>query len=154
MFDLTPVNHDVVYESESTIGYRHFDASGIAPRFGFGHGLGYASFALEDLTVQSVSGVGARIGVTVRNIAKRPGKEVIQVYVQAPQGVGSGTRELKAFTPVWLEPGAARRVELELDERAFRHWHAGRGWTVAAGAYDVSVGRSHQDVQLRGSIHV
>ena len=52
VFDLTPVNHDVVYESESTIGYRHFDASGIAPRFGFGHGLGYASFALEDLTVQ------------------------------------------------------------------------------------------------------
>ena len=80
-----------------------------------GTGLGYATFALQDLTVEPVSGVGARVSVTVRNTSERAGKEVVQVYVRAPHGVGSGARELEAFAPVWLEPGAAARVELELD---------------------------------------
>jgi beta-glucosidase len=151
--DLTPVNHDLVYESEPSIGYRHFDASGITPRFGLGHGLGYAAFALEDLTVESKSDVGARVGVTVRNTSRRAGKEVVQVYVRAPFGVGSGARELKAFAPVWLEPGASRRVELDLDQRAFRHWQDGRGWTIAPGTYEVYIGRSIQDLPLHGRVH-
>jgi beta-glucosidase len=154
VFDLTPVSHDVMYESEPTIGYRHFEAFDIAPRFAFGHGLGYARFALDDLTVERTSGVGARVEVTIRNLSERAGKEVVQVYMRAPQGVGSGVRELKAFAPVWLEPGAARRVAFELDERAFRHWQGGRGWIVAPGTYDVHVGRSSQDLPLQGRIRL
>jgi beta-glucosidase len=154
VFDLTPVNHDVVYESEPTIGYRHFDVQAIEPRFAFGHGLGYATFALEDMSVEPSSGVGARVGVTVRNTSDRAGKEVVQVYVSAPHGVGSGARELAAFAPVWLEPGAGRRVELELDRRAFRHWQDGAGWTIAPGTYEVFVGRSSRDLVLGGTVHV
>src|SRR5439155_22512543 len=111
VFDLTPVNHDVVYESEPTIGYRHFDVRSIEPRFAFGHGLGYATFALEDMRVEPSSGVGARVGATVRNTSDRAGKEVVQIYLSAPHGVGSGARELAAFAPVGLERGAGRRVE-------------------------------------------
>jgi beta-glucosidase len=152
VFDLTPVNHDLVYESESTIGYRHFDVSGTTPRYAFGHGLGYATFSFEDLQLQRTPGVGARIAVTVRNTSQRAGKEVVQVYVRAPDGVGSGARELKAFAPVWLAPGEARRVELELDERSFRHWQDGVGWTVAPGYYDIYAGRSSQDLSLHGRL--
>ena len=141
-----------MYESESTIGYRHFDVTGITPRFAFGHGLGYATFAFQDLQLQRTAGVGARIAVTVRNSSQRAGKEVVQVYVRAPDGVGSGARELKAFAPVWLAPGESRRVELELDERAFRHWQDGVGWTVAPGLYDIYAGRSSQDLPLHGRI--
>ena len=151
VFDLTPVNHDVVYEPEPTIGYRHFDRNGITPRFAFGHGLGYATFALQGLQVQPTP-EGARVAVTVRNTAQRAGKEVVQVYVRAPAEVGSGALELKAFTPVWLEPGAEKQVELELDRRAFRHWHDGQGWTVAPGDYEIRVGRSSQDLPLQAHL--
>ena len=149
VFDLTPVRHDLAYETELTIGYRHFERESVEPRFAFGFGLGYTSFSLEDLRADT-SGVA----VTVRNIGARAGKEVVQVYVRAPSEVGSGAIELKAFSPVWLEPGASRRIVLQLDHRAFRHWVDGQGWHVALGAYEVLVGRSSADLPLRGIINI
>jgi beta-glucosidase len=145
VFDLTPVNHDLVYEAEPTIGYRHFDAHGLTPRFAFGHGLGYTTFEFADLEVDST-----RVVVTVRNTGQRAGKEVVQVYVRARDGA----TELKAFAPVWLEPGESRQVELELDRRAFRHWIDGQGWQVVAGQYEVLVGRSSVDLPLRAMLNI
>jgi beta-glucosidase len=145
VFDLTPVDHDLDYELEPNIGYRHFDANGIAPRFAFGHGLGYTTFALSDLAATAT-----RVSVMVRNTGARAGKEVIQVYVRG----ASGPIELKACAPVWLTPGETRRVELELDRRAFRHWIDGEGWRVAPGQYEVLVGRSSVDLPLRAPVGV
>jgi beta-glucosidase len=149
VFDLTPVHHDLAYESEPTIGYRHFDKHGIAPRFAFGHGLGYTTFALADLHVDAT-----RVAVTVRNTGQRAGKEVLQVYVRAPEGVGSGAIELKAFAPVWLEPDASQRIELPLDRRAFRHWIDEQGWRVVPGQYEILVGRSSGDLPLRATLDI
>src|ERR1051326_8086850 len=142
VFDLTPVNHDVVYESEPTIGYRHFDANGIAPRFAFGHGLGYTTFTISELEVSST-----HVAVRVRNTGQRAGKEVVQVYLRAEEGA----IELKAFAPVWLAPDEARRIELPLDRRAFRHWIDGQGWQVVPGEYQVLIGRSSMDLPLRAT---
>ena len=155
VFDLTPSEaHDLVYETEPLIGYRHFARQGIPPRFAFGHGLGYAPFALEDpRAVQTPS--GATVSVHVRNLSlDRTGKEVVQVYVRPPAGVGTGAIELKAFAPVHLAAGASRRVELELGPRAFRHWIDGRGWQVSPGRYTVFVGRSSVDLPFQHHITV
>jgi beta-glucosidase len=152
VFDLTPVNHDVVYETEPTIGYRHFDKNGTAPRFSFGHGLGYTTFSSADLRVEATSSTGATVTLTVSNSGGRAGKDVVQVYVRPPAGVGSGAIELKAFAPVWLAPGQARRVELALDRRAFRHWVDGEGWQVLPGDYEVLVGHSSTNLPLRSHI--
>ncbi|MBV9327128.1 MAG: glycoside hydrolase family 3 C-terminal domain-containing protein [Chloroflexi bacterium] len=150
VFDLTPINHDLAYESEPTIGYRHFLKDGITPRFAFGHGLGYGSFAIENLAVERTSESGARVAVTVRNTSGRAGKEVVQVYVRAPGNVGSGAPELKGFAPVWLEAGESRPISIDLDRRAFRHWQD--GWIITPGTYVISVGRSSQDLALQGSV--
>ena len=151
VFDLTPVNHDVVYESEPTIGYRHFDVQDIEPRFAFGHGSGLRDVCAGGRERGAHIRCRRAIGVTVRNTSERAGKEVVQVYLRAPTGVGTGARELEAFAPAWLEAGAARRVELQLERRAFRHWQDGAGWIVAAGTYQVFAGRSSQDLVLGGS---
>jgi beta-glucosidase len=145
VFDLTPVNHDLGYETEPTIGYRHFDTHNLTPRFAFGHGMGYTTFRLSDLEASPT-----RVAVAVQNTGGRAGKEVVQVYVRAPEG----GIELKAFAPVWLEPGESRHVELELDRRAFRHWIDGQGWQVAAGQYEVLVGRSSVDLPLRARVNI
>ena len=142
VFDLTPINHDVVYEPEPTIGYRHFDEKAIAPRYAFGHGLGYTTFALSDLVIDSM-----RLSVNVRNTGRRPGKEVVQVYIRPPDGV----IELKAFAPVRLEPGASKTVEFALEGLAFRHWND-HGWQIAPGQYQVFVGRSSVDLPLRAAL--
>jgi beta-glucosidase len=145
VFDLTPVDHDLVYELAPSIGYRHFDASGIAPCFAFGHGVGYTTFSMSDLEADA-----SHAAVTLRNTGQRPGKEVVQLYVRAP----SGPIELKAFAPLWLGPGESQRVQLDLDQRAFRHWMDGRGWQVVPGRYEVLVGRSSVDLPLRAWVDV
>ncbi|MBV8577602.1 MAG: glycoside hydrolase family 3 C-terminal domain-containing protein, partial [Acetobacteraceae bacterium] len=148
IFDLTPVKHDLVYETEPVIGYRHFNGKGIEPRFAFGEGFGYATFAFEGLRIE-----GRRLEVTVRNTSERAGKEVVQVYVRPPAGVGTGALELKAFAPIWLGAQTSQLVGLELDDRAVRHWSDGR-WQITSGEYEVRVGHSIRDLPLRGGIIV
>jgi beta-glucosidase len=58
------------------VGYRGYEEFGIAPRFPFGFGLSYTTFAYSDLQV----GPGPHVTVTVANTGKVAGTETVQVY--------------------------------------------------------------------------
>jgi beta-glucosidase len=150
-FDLSPdSNLDLTYHESTAIGYRHFAQRGIKPRFCFGHGLGYAAFAYEDLTLGELPDGTMQIELTVRNTSLRSGKEVVQVYVGGPD---VGYPELKGFATLTLAPDVAERISITLDRRAFAHWSVDdRGWVVNAGEYEVMVGRSVDDIRLRTSV--
>ena len=67
-----------------------------------------------------------RIELTVANTGTRTAADVVQCYVvplDAP--VSRPHQELKAFAKVQLAAGAKETVHLELDDRAFSHWHTG-----------------------------
>ena len=72
----TPVDGVLAYDEGVFIGYRAWDGANIAPRFPFGHGLGYTTWAYESLSI-----VDKTVQVTVRNTGSRTGREVVQVYV-------------------------------------------------------------------------
>src|SRR4029077_8793846 len=71
------------------VGYRWYDARDIAPRFCFGHGLSYTTFALDPPAVSDhdvtqgrlLDGHPIRGVVPVRNTGSRRGAEVVQCYV-------------------------------------------------------------------------
>jgi beta-glucosidase len=148
------VDGEVTYGEGVFIGYRHHEANGVAPRFPFGFGLSYTTFAIEGLSLDRVTlqpGDTLTASVTVRNTGTRAGSEVVQLYVHDP--VSSQARppqELKAFAKVTLEPGQAQTVSLSLGMRAFAAYDEARAaWVAEAGDFEVRVGRSSAELPLR-----
>jgi len=145
----------VQYREGLYVGYRFHDASGVAPLFAFGHGLGYTKFSYAGL---EVTRVGERwdVTVTVKNVGKRAGSEVVQVYVHDVVSTAyRPVKELKGFAKTRLEPGASAKVTVSLDRRAFATWDvAARGWRVEAGDFDIIVGASSIDVRAVRRISV
>ena len=132
------------YDEDVFVGYRD-GAAGV--RFPFGHGLGYATFAFEALSIGD-----GEVTVTVRNDGDRSGKEVVQLYVSPPAGAARPPLELRGFATLELEAGERRTVALPLGERAFATWDG--GWVVPPGEYGIHVGRSVRDLRLHDRIAV
>ncbi|HLH70612.1 MAG TPA: glycoside hydrolase family 3 C-terminal domain-containing protein [Candidatus Dormibacteraeota bacterium] len=150
VFDLTPVDGDLVYEAEPTLGYRHFDLRGIEPRFGFGHGLGYATFAYESMHIE----VGpdpstVEVAVVVRNLSDRAGKEVVQLYLRGPEQLVPNPLQLRGWAVLQVEARGTAVARLRLDRRSFSRWSSRtKAWEVLPGTYQICVGRSVTDIRL------
>lgn len=136
------------YDEGILVGYRWYDAKGIAPLYPFGHGLSYTSFAYGGLKIVK-AGQGWAVRATVRNTGKRAGDEVAQLYVSMPGSAGEPPRQLKGFARVSLKPGKSARVEFPLDQRALSYWDEAAGdWRMAPGTYRLQVGSSSRDLPL------
>ncbi len=120
------------------IGYRYYEAAGIAPAYPFGFGLSYTSFRLQSAGVRALAH-GYALAVKVRNTGTRRGAEVVQAYLRYPPGSGEPPEQLRAFARISLAAGAATTVSLRLPASAFAAYLGGR-WTTPAGTFVVSVG--------------
>jgi beta-glucosidase len=151
------VGGTVRYEEELAVGYRSAPGTGTTPLFPFGFGLSYTTFRVSGLRVPSR--VSRREQVVVRarvtNTGRRPGREVVQVYVRAPASVAAPSSELRGFAKARIEPGGTQQVRIALDPRSFSHWDSGRDrWVVTPGTYTVLVGTSALDTPMRASVRV
>ena len=87
------------------MGYRYFETlPGAAEKvnYPFGYGLSYTTF---DWTVVSAKENGGQIKIQIRvtNTGDMAGKEVLQIYVEAPQGkLGKAKKSLVAFKKTGL----------------------------------------------------
>jgi beta-glucosidase len=145
-----------VHYSEGVLaGYRWFDRRRIKPAYPFGFGLSYTRFRLGGLDVRRTGPASARVAARVRNVGKRRGAAVLQVYVHLPGAPGrvQPPRQLKAFDSVALRPGAGARARFRLDRRSFSYWDSARdGWRVAPGCYRIEIATSSRDIVARRSL--
>ena len=135
---------DAIYQEGVYVGYRYYDKAGVPVRWPFGYGLSYTEFAYSDLTVE-----GDTASVTVRNVGKCSGAEVVQLYLAAPQeGLHRPVRELKGFQKVHLQPGESETVRFTLTDRSFALWQD--GWKVPGGTYTVCIGGLTAEIEKSG----
>jgi beta-glucosidase len=135
----------VYYNRRPTSFRNHLDLTR-EPLWGFGFGLSYTTFQLDDLRVASPAiGPGGRTEVTVRvrNSGARAGDEVVQLYIR--DQVSSVTRpvkELRGFARVTLQPGESKSVSFTLgpDELSLIDRRMQR--VVEPGRFDIMVGTS------------
>jgi len=138
----TPTGGVLAYDEGVFIGYRAFQRADVAPRYPFGHGLGYTSWEYEDLSVDD-----RRVSVTVRNVGTRTGREVVQVYAgpRTPDA-SRPSRWLAGFAGLTAGPGEAATVTIELPDRAWQVWDG--GWATIPGEYVLEAAHSLADVRL------
>ncbi|MBF6489204.1 glycoside hydrolase family 3 C-terminal domain-containing protein [Nocardia otitidiscaviarum] len=129
------------------VGYRAWLKSGVAPAYPFGHGIGYTTWSLGDLSVD-----GRTVTVTVTNTGDREGKQVVQAYLsRADSAVERPVRWLAGFAAVTVAPGASHTVRIALPQRAFEHWTEA-GWATEPGSFTLHVGTSVTDLPLTAEI--
>jgi beta-glucosidase len=149
--DFCDVNYDI---EGASVGYKWFDQKGHAPLFAFGHGLSYSTFGYSDLKT-SVVGDTLTVSFKVTNTGKTAGKDVPQVYV-GPKKAGAGweaPRRLAGFKKVDLAPGASTAVSLTVDPRLLSTFDSkAKAWTIAAGAYEVSLGASSRVLTAKSDV--
>lgn len=132
------------YEEDIYVGYRYFDTFGKKVACGFGHGLSYTDFSIETISC-SFDGGAVNTKVRVTNCGERPGKEVVQLYVHAPDNkLEKPNRVLAAFEKTGdLQPGESQTVVLYADSSAFASFDEESGsYLLEPGQYGVFCGSS------------
>jgi beta-glucosidase len=139
-------NLEAKYSEGVFVGYRWYDQNKVEPLFPFGYGLSYTDFKLSDMKITKRE-KEADVYVNVKNIGKRNGLEVVQVYVGLPAEVKDAPEQLKGFEKIELKAGESKEIKIPLNERAFSYWDMSlQGWKIPEGNIKVSVGTSSRNL--------
>lgn len=141
----------VDYTEDIYVGYRYFETiPGAAKKvnYPFGFGLSYTEFEIEPVRAGESGGV-IRVDVKVTNMGNRSGKEVVQLYYRAPQGLlGKPLEVLGAFGKTdLLAAGQSQILRLELPAADMASYDdlgkvQASAYVLEAGSYSFKVGNS------------
>lgn len=149
------------YREDIYVGYRYYETfAQDKVLYPFGFGLSYTSFRVESAAAAWHTSWDLRIQVT--NTGSRPGRQVVQVYVEAPQGkLGKAARVLADYwkTPE-LAPGQSAEVSLWIDLETLASFDDSGvtghpyAYVLEAGAYRLYVGTDVRSAGLAGRLFV
>ncbi len=104
------------YKEDIYVGYRYF--STFAPEkviYPFGFGLSYTTFE-KSTEVTGNPAESIKVKIQVKNTGKFTGKEIVQIYCQAPQGLlGKPVKALCGFSKTkYLAPGESQMITVDI----------------------------------------
>ena len=138
------------YEEDIYVGYRYFDSFEVPVSYPFGFGLSYTTFEYSDAKIAE-KGDAYEVSVTVKNTGEREGKEVVELYISAPDNKAANkpAKELKAFAKTkQLKPGESETLKLTVKAADLASFdEAASAWVVAEGEYQFLVAASAQDIK-------
>lgn len=151
------------YYEDIFVGYRYFETfAKDKVLYPFGFGKSYTEF---EVAADSAALVGDTVTVcaAVKNIGSRfSGKETVQVYVCAPQGVlGKPLRSLTAYEKTeLLAPGEEQEITLTFDIGSCASYDDGgvtghkSAYVLEAGDYEVFVGTCVRSARPAGKFNI
>jgi beta-glucosidase len=144
-WSVTPDDGALAYEEGTFVGYRgHAAGRAPAPRFWFGHGLGYGTWDYLDARLDAAT---RTVTVGLQNTSDRASREVVQVYY-SPTETDEPVR-LVGWAAAEVVAGDSAEVVVRCDERMWRRWDAETaGWADLTGG-ELLVARGLGDVRLR-----
>ena len=145
---------DEEYKEDIYVGYRWTDKERIKPTFAFGHGQSYTQFAISNLRSDKselTQDDTIAFTVNVKNIGKRAGSEVVQLYIHdVKSSVDRPKKELKGFQKVYLQPGENKDVTITINKEALSFYdESSSSWKAEAGKFEALVGNSSDNLKLK-----
>ena len=138
------------YEEDIYVGYRYFDSFEVPVSYPFGFGLSYTTFEYSDAKIAEKDGA-YEVSVTVKNTGSLEGKEVVELYISAPDNKAANkpAKELKAYAKTKaLKAGESETVTLTVKAADLASFdEEASAWVVAEGEYQFLVGASSQDIK-------
>ncbi len=141
----------VKYTEDVFVGYRYFETipgKQSCVVYPFGYGLSYTTFEFSEENA-CVSGGKIVVSVTVKNIGKYAGKEVVQLYYNPPVGVITKPKfELCAFAKTkLLAPNESQNIVLSFDISSMASYDdigdvQKSAWVMEKGDYKLFIGNS------------
>lgn len=170
------------HQGES-IGFKDYVDLPHTPRYFFGHGLSYTTFAYSDLNLSvhneapqkassqwpaqglTASRNGAKvealpqdavdIEVSVENTGNYDGDEVVQLYFRDMYAsVTRPIKELAGFARVHLCAGEKKRIRFTMQASQTAFLDANMKWKIEKGEIEIQVGSSSEDIRLRGTFTI
>lgn len=123
----------------------------IYPKFPFGFGLSYSSFAYSDISLSAVNlKAGDKLTASVRitNTGKYAGTETVQLYLRDLVGsVVRPVQELKGFQKVTLAAGETKTVSFLISSEDLKFYHDDLKYDWEAGEFEIMIGGNSADVR-------
>ena len=143
------------YNHKHSMYFRDYAMQTNKPLYSFGFGLSYTKFHISEPKLNSSKfkkGV-LSVSVDVKNIGEISGDEIVQLYISDKySSITRPVKELKAYQRVSLKPGESKEIVFELNKSAFAFYDSDMNYIVEAGDFDILVGNSSRDEDLKNVI--
>jgi beta-glucosidase len=124
-----------------------------APLYPFGYGLSYTTFEYGEIEVDKdtvENNASLQVSVTIQNTGRRPGKEIVQLYVRdLGASISRPLKELKGFRKTALHAGEAKSVSFRLTHDDLRFWNNRAEYVFEPGAFEIHIGPNALDTQFK-----
>jgi len=128
------------------------------PKFAFGYGLSYTTFAYSDLKLSKTTlkkNEALEVSVTVKNSGKVSGEEVVQLYLKDKFAtIVRPVKELKDFQKIKLEAGESKTITFTIDNEKLAFYHNDLELKSEAGEFDVMIGSSSEDIRVKSAFEL
>jgi beta-glucosidase len=132
--------------------YRYFDGPVLFP---FGFGLSYGRFQYGPVRLSTKKIKASRsltASVRVRNISRRAGSEVAELYLQPPQTPGAPRLTLRGLERVWIGSGQTRGLKFTLTPDQMSTVDSDGVRAVRPGTYRLFLGGSQPDLNANEGV--
>lgn len=149
---------EMIYEEDIFVGYRYFNTFNIPVAYEFGYGLSYTTFDYSNLKIANNKFDGKlTFTVDIKNSGLVDGREVVQIYVGAPDGkLKKPTETLVAYAKTKLiKAGESQTLSFTIETKDFASFdETTSSWIAEAGNYKLKVGASALNIKLTESFYI